>query len=89
MQHGCTIGNNTLIGIGSTVLNGARVGDDCIVGAHALITENKEYPNGSLILGAPARVVRQLTKKEIEGIGRSADIYVTNAKRFSKHLAEL
>ena len=87
MLHGCTIGDNTLIGIGSTILNGARVGNDCIVGAHALITENKGFPDGSLILGAPARIARQLTPEEIKAIGQSADVYVANAKRFARDLA--
>ena len=87
--HGCTIGNNSLIGIGSTILNGARVGNNCIVGAHSLITENKEFPDGSLILGAPARVARQLSPEEIAAIGQSADIYVENALRFSRELREL
>ena len=89
MLHGCTIGDNTLIGIGSTILNGARVGNDCIVGAHALITENKDFPDGSLILGAPARVVRQLTPEEITAIGESAEVYVANARRFSQDLRKL
>jgi carbonic anhydrase/acetyltransferase-like protein (isoleucine patch superfamily) len=89
MLHGCTIGDNTLIGIGSTILNGARVGNDCIVGAHALITENKEFPDGSLILGAPARVARQLTPEEINAIGQSANVYVANAKRFAAELRNL
>ena len=89
MLHGCTIGNNTLIGIGSTILNAARIGSNCIVGAHALVTENKEFPDGSLILGAPARVARQLTRDEITAIGHSADIYVENAARFSRDLRKL
>ena len=89
MLHGCTIGNNTLIGIGSTILNGARVGDDCIVGAHALITENKTFPDGSLILGVPARVARQLTREEITAIGESANVYVENARRFYRDLSKL
>ena len=89
MLHGCTIGNNTLVGIGSTILNGARVGSNCIVGAHALITENKEFPDGSLILGAPARVARELTTEEITGIARSADVYVANAKRFARELQNI
>lgn len=82
MLHGCTIGNNSLIGIGSTVLNGAQIGNNCLVGAHALVTENKEFPDGSLILGAPAKVARALTDEELAHIGRSADIYVENATRF-------
>ena len=86
MLHGCKIGDNSLIGIGSTVLNGAKIGSNCIVGAHALVTENKVFPDGSLILGAPARVARELDAEEIAMIGRSADIYVRNAARFSSDL---
>jgi carbonic anhydrase/acetyltransferase-like protein (isoleucine patch superfamily) len=86
MLHGCTIGDNSLIGIGSTVLNGAKIGSNCIVGAHALVTEGKEFPDGSLILGAPARVVRELDAGEIEMVRKSADIYVENAARFSSDL---
>ncbi len=84
MLHGCTVGDNSLVGIGSTVLNGACIGNNCIVGAGALITENKVFPDGSLILGAPARVVRELDDEEIAGIRRSADIYVENAARFNR-----
>ena len=82
MLHGCRIGDNSLIGIGSTLLNGAKIGRNCIVGAHALVTENKEFPDGSLILGSPARVVRELGEDEIARIAWSADIYVQNAERF-------
>ncbi len=86
MLHGCTIGDSSLIGIGSTILNGATVGSDCVVGAHTLITENKSFPDGTLILGAPARVVRELTDEEKAMIARSADVYVANAKRFNEEL---
>jgi carbonic anhydrase/acetyltransferase-like protein (isoleucine patch superfamily) len=86
MLHGCTIGDNSLVGIGSTVLNGAKIGNNCIVGAHALVTEDKTFADGSLILGAPARVVRELDAGEIEMIRKSADIYVENAARFSSDL---
>ncbi len=86
MLHGCTIGDDSLIGIGSTVLNGATVGANCIVGAHTLITENKSFPDGTLILGAPARVVRELNDDEKAMISRSADVYVANAKRFNDEL---
>ena len=89
MLHGCTIGNDSLIGIGSTVLNGAKIGRNCLVGAHALVTENKVFPDGSLILGAPASVVRELTDEELALIRRSADVYVDNAARFSKSLKRL
>ncbi len=86
MLHGCTIGDNSLVGIGSTVLNGARIGRNCIVGAHALVTEGKEFPDRSLILGAPARVVRQLSEEEIAYIGTSAEHYVENAARYNSVL---
>lgn len=65
--HGCTVGNNVLIGMGATVLNGAKIGDDCIVGAGALVTGKMDAPAGSMILGTPAKVVRPLTEAEIEG----------------------
>ena len=86
MLHGCTIGDDSLIGIGSTILNGATVGANCVVGAHTLITENKTFPEGTLILGAPARVVRELSDDEKAMIAKSADVYVANAKRFSEEL---
>ena len=86
MLHGCTVGDNSLIGIGSTVLNGARIGSNSVVGAHALVTEGKEFPDGVLILGAPAKVVRELEAAEIAEIRRSADAYVENAARFSSDL---
>jgi carbonic anhydrase/acetyltransferase-like protein (isoleucine patch superfamily) len=89
MLHGCTIGNDSLIGIGSTVLNGAKIGKNCLVGAHALVTENKVFPDGSLILGAPASVVRELTDEEIALIRHSADVYIDNAARFCKSLNRL
>ena len=86
MLHGCSIGDDSLIGIGSTVLNGAKIGKNCLVGAHALVTENKEFPDGSLILGAPAKVARELSEEEQAHIRCSADIYVQNASRFSSDL---
>ena len=89
MLHGCTIGDESLIGIGSTILNGASVGSNCVVGAHTLITENKSFPDGTLVLGAPARVVRELSDEERAMISRSADVYVANAKRFSDELREV
>jgi len=84
MLHGCTIGDNSLIGIGSILLNGSKIGRDCIVGANALVTENKEFPDGSLILGSPARVARQLSEEEIASIAGPADTYVSNARRFNE-----
>ena len=86
MLHGCTIGDESLIGIGATVLNGARIGKNCLVGARALVTEGKEFPDGSMILGSPAKVVRQLTPEQIEGLRRSAAHYVENAQRYRKGL---
>lgn len=87
--HGCTIGNNTLVGMGAIVLNGARVGDNCLIGAGALVTEGKEIPDGSLVLGAPAKVVRQLDAAAIEGLTRSSETYVRNYQRFAAGLREI
>ncbi len=87
MLHGCTIGDNSLIGIGATVLNGARIGNNCLVGAHALVTEGKEFPDGSLIIGSPAKVARTLSDTEIAGLRRSAEGYVANWKRYRDGLA--
>lgn len=80
--HGCTVGDESLIGIGAVVLNGARIGRHCLVGAGALVTEGKEFPDGSMILGSPAKAVRQLTPEQIEGLRKSAQTYVANARRF-------
>jgi carbonic anhydrase/acetyltransferase-like protein (isoleucine patch superfamily) len=82
MLHGCTVGDNTLIGIGAVVLNGAKIGANCLVGAGALVTEGKEFPDGSLIVGSPAVVKRALTPEQIAGLARSATHYVANARRF-------
>ncbi|MDB5523180.1 MAG: gamma carbonic anhydrase family protein [Rhizobium sp.] len=87
--HGCTIGDNTLIGMGATVLNGARIGNNCLVGANALVTEGKAFPDNSLIVGAPAKVIRTLNDKAIEGLRHSAESYVLTWKRFSKDLKRL
>jgi len=87
--HGCTIGSNSLIGMGATVLNGARIGDNCLVGANALVTEGKEFPDGSLIVGAPARAIRTLDEAAIEGLRRSARNYVANWQRFARDLKRL
>ncbi|HRP19950.1 MAG TPA: gamma carbonic anhydrase family protein [Alicycliphilus sp.] len=89
MLHGCTIGDESLIGIGAVVLNGARIGKNCLVGAGALVTEGKEFPDGSMILGSPARVVRQLSPEQIEGLRRSARHYMENARRFKAGLRKL
>ena len=89
MLHGCTIGDESLIGIGAVVLNGARIGKNCLVGAGALVTEGKEFPDGSMIVGAPARAVRQLTPEQIAGLRRSAQHYIDNARRFRATLKKL
>ncbi len=86
MLHGCTIGDNSLIGINSVVLNGANIGRDCLIGANSLVTEGKQIPDGSLVLGSPARVVRQLTDEEKAMLLESADTYVRNFKRFKQDL---
>ncbi|MCB1332312.1 MAG: gamma carbonic anhydrase family protein [Roseivivax sp.] len=86
MLHGCVIGENSLIGMGATVLNGAKIGKNCLIGANALITEGKEIPDGSLVMGAPGKVVRQLDEAAIEGLKRSARHYQDNMRRFRKGL---
>ncbi len=89
MLHGCTIGDGSLIGIQAVVLNGARIGRNCLVGAGSLVTEGKEFPDGSMILGSPAKVVRQLTPEQIEGLQRSAQGYRDNARRFRAGLRKI
>ncbi|WP_342075795.1 gamma carbonic anhydrase family protein [Yoonia sp. SS1-5] len=86
MLHGCTIGENSLIGMGATVLNGARIGANCLIGAGALITEGKKIPDGSLVMGAPGRVIRELDDKAIDGLRLSALHYQKNAARFRENL---
>ncbi|MBH1964009.1 MAG: gamma carbonic anhydrase family protein [Comamonadaceae bacterium] len=82
MLHGCTIGDESLIGIGAIVLNGAKIGKNCLVGAGSLVTEGREFPDGSMIMGTPAKVVRQLTPEQIEGLRNSARHYIDNARLF-------
>ncbi len=87
--HGCAIGPGTLIGMGATILNGARIGAGCLVGANALVTEGKEFPDGSLIVGSPARAVRQLDEAARAGLARAAASYVSNWRRFAAGLVEI
>ncbi len=89
MLHGCTIGTGSLVGIQAVVLNGARIGKNCLVGAGALVTEGKEFPDGSMILGSPAKVVRALTPEQIDGLRRISEHYVKNAKRYRLGLRKL
>lgn len=89
MLHGCSIGDNSLIGIAAVVLNGAKIGKNCLVGAGSLVTEGKEFPDGSMILGSPAKAVRQLTPEQIEGLKMSAKHYVDNARRYKTGLKKI
>ena len=89
MLHGCTIGDGSLIGIGAVVLNGAKIGKGCLVGAGSLVTENKEFPDGSMIMGSPAKVVRQLSQEQVTGLRLGAQGYVGNAKRFRDGLHKI
>ncbi|VTU30615.1 Putative acetyltransferase [Variovorax sp. PBS-H4] len=87
--HGCTIGDNSLIGIGAVVLNNAKIGRNCIVGAGSVVTEGKEFPDNSLIIGAPAKVVRTLDEAAADRLRKSAEHYVENARRFAKGLKKI
>ena len=89
MLHGCTIGENSLIGMGATVLNGATIGKNCLVGAGALITEGKDIPDGSLVMGVPGKVVRSLDEAAIQGLRASALHYQDNMRRFRDTLVEV
>jgi len=86
MLHGCTIGDNSLIGINSVILNGAKIGKNCLIGANSLIPEGKEIPDGSLVMGSPGKVIRTLSAQQQEALLLSADTYVKNFKRFKKEL---
>ena len=89
MIHGCTIGDNSLIGIGATILNGAKIGKNCLIGAHALITEGKDIPDNSMVIGAPGKVVKMLSESQIAMLRLNAEIYVKNAQRFAAGLKEI
>ncbi|MEX2489459.1 MAG: gamma carbonic anhydrase family protein [Pseudomonadales bacterium] len=86
MLHGCDIGENSLIGINSVILNGAKIGKNCLIGANTLIPEGKEIPDGSLVVGSPGKVVRELTEEQIQGLEYSAMHYVENFKRYKQQL---
>ena len=89
MLHGCSIGNGSLIGIGAVVLNGAKIGKNCLVGAGSLVTEGKEFPDGSMIIGSPAKAARQLSPEQLEGLKKSAKDYVANAIRYKNGLKKV
>lgn len=89
MLHGCTVGNNSLIGMGAIVLNGARIGNNSLVGAGALVTEGKSFPDNSLIVGSPARVIRNLDEKAVAQIRAGADIYVRRSRDYAKGLKRI
>mgnify|MGYP001624441544 FL=1 len=82
--HGCTVGNNVLVGMGSVILDGAKIGDNVLIGAATLIPQRKEIPAGSLVFGNPFRIVRQLTEEEIAGITRNAEEYLRLAESYAK-----
>ena len=89
MLHGCTIGDGSLIGMGSVVLNGAKIGKDCLLGAGSLVTEGKEFADGSMIMGRPAKAVRQLDAQQRAGLLDSAAHYVGNALRYKAGLKKI
>jgi carbonic anhydrase/acetyltransferase-like protein (isoleucine patch superfamily) len=89
MLHGCTVGDGALIGIQAVVLNGAKIGKGCLVGAGAVVTEGKEFPDHSLILGAPAKVVRTLTEDDLLRLQGNAASYVERGKRFKAELKKI
>lgn len=88
MLHGCTIGDNSLIGINAVILNGANIGKNCLIGANALVPENMVIPDGSLVLGSPARVKRALSAEQQTALAHGAEHYVQNAQLFLQHLRE-
>jgi len=89
MLHGCTVGDYSLVGIGAVILNGAKIGRHCLVGAGALVIEGKEFPDGSLIVGSPARVVRALEPAQIEALKLTSRHYIENAARYRDGLKRL
>ncbi len=89
MLHGCTISDNCLIGIGSIILNNTKIGKNCLIGANTLIAENKEIPDNSMVIGAPGRVIRQLSDEQIEMIRLSTEFYSENWKRFQRSLKRI
>jgi carbonic anhydrase/acetyltransferase-like protein (isoleucine patch superfamily) len=87
--HGCSIGSNSLVGMGAIILNNARIGSNCLVGAGALVTEGKEFPDNSLIVGSPAKAIRTLDEAAEKGLRLSAEGYVRNWRRFAAGLKSI
>ncbi len=87
--HGCTIGDNSLVGMGAIMLNGSKIGKNCLVGAGAVVTEGKEFPDNSLIVGSPARVIRSIDDKLSAMIRGGADVYVKRSKQYAKGLKKI
>ena len=87
MLHGCTVGDTSLVGINSVILNHVVIGKHCIIGANTLIPEGKHIPDGTLVVGSPGRVVRDLTEAEIQSLDQVAGHYVDNARRYCSHLS--
>ena len=88
MLHGCTVGDYTLVGINAVVLNGAKIGKHCLIGANTLVPENMEIPDGSLVVGSPAKIKRSLGEEQRKMLELSAQHYVDNGRRFAKGLKE-
>jgi carbonic anhydrase/acetyltransferase-like protein (isoleucine patch superfamily) len=88
MIHGCTIGDGSLVGINAVVLNGAKVGKGCLIGANALVTENMDIPDGSMVLGSPAKIRKTFSAREQEILGTNAEHYMANAQRYLEELSE-
>ena len=86
MLHGCTLGDNSLVGINAVILNHAKIGKNCIIGANCLITQGKEIPDNSMVLGSPGKVIREVRQEEIVELKHSAEHYIANFKRFKKEL---
>ena len=89
MLHGCTIGDESLIGINAVILNGAKIGRHCLIGANSLIPEGKEIPDGSLVMGSPGKIVRTLSEAQMEGLKASAMHYVENGRRYKASLVRV
>lgn len=89
MLHGCSVSDGSLIGIGAIILNGAKIGKHCLVGAGALVTEGKEFPDGSMIIGSPAKAVKTLSPEQMSSIGKIAGRYVKNSQRYIKTLKKI